>query len=453
MMSENKKLFKDFEKVSSKQWKQQIQFDLKGADYNETLVWESLEGIKVKPFYHYDESVTELVFNTPNEPFLVSQKIFVHDVVLSNKKAKEVLQKGADVIYFILENDKIEPNILTNNLPKEKKYHFTFLFLNFEFIAKLDAYLKSEGFTFTYFIDPIFQLTLTGNWFIDQKSDLQTLEKLNQINTPFLQINLTNYQNAGANIVQQLAYALAHVHEYIGYLKTIQHTITFEVAVGSNYFFEIAKLRALRILANTLLDEYKLNNPIEIIATPSQRNKTIYDYNVNMLRTTTECMASILGGANEVINIAYDSIYHKDNEFGDRIARNQLLILKEESYLDVVNNAVDGSYYIESLTEEFCQKALQLFKDIEANDGLISQLINGTIQKKISESADKEQSLFDQGKEILLGTNKYPNAQDKMKNELQLFPFVKQNNRKTLIAPLINKRLAEKIEQERLHNE
>ena len=172
-----------------------------------------------------------------------------------------------------------------------------------------------------------------------------------------------------------------------------------------------------------------------------------------MLRTTTECMSAILGGADSVANLAYDAIYHKDNEFGDRISRNQLLVLKHESYFDKVNNPADGTYYIESLTEQLAEKALELFKDIEKNGGLISQLIDGTIQRKINESAQKEQELFDSGKEVLLGTNKYPNKNDQMKNDLELYPFVKQNARKTLITPIIEKRLAEKLEQERLAQE
>mgnify|MGYP003484113610 FL=1 len=172
-----------------------------------------------------------------------------------------------------------------------------------------------------------------------------------------------------------------------------------------------------------------------------------------MLRTTTECMSAILGGADAVENLNYDALFHKSNEFGSRISRNQLLVLKSESYLDKVNNPADGTYYIENLTQQLAEKALTLFKDIEANGGLITQLIEGTIQRKIAESATKEQALFDEGKEVLLGTNKYPNAQDKMANDLELFPFVKNNPRKTLISPIIERRLAENLEQQRLEVE
>ena len=451
----NNNLFSDFEAVSSKQWKQQIQYELKGADYNETLVWESPEGIKVKPFYHNDETQVNLDAIVPTKPFTIVQNIFVHDVKKSNARALETLQRGAESVRFTLENDAILIEELMQNLPLENvNYYFNLPFLSVEFSNKINDFKVKNNTNIFIQNDPIGQLAKDGNWFENLEKDF---EKLNTIASktivPFLTISSGIYQNAGANIVQQLAYTLAQANEYFNRIPAINQPITIEVAVGTNYFFEIAKLRALRLLFNTLASEYNHNFDCHIIATPTKRNKTLYDYNVNMLRTTTECMSAILGGADAVANLAYDAIYHKDNEFGDRISRNQLLVLKHESYFDKVNNPADGAYYIETLTEQLAEKALELFKDIEKNGGLISQLIDGTIQRKINESAQKEQDLFDSGKEVLLGTNKYPNKNDQMKNDLELYPFVKQNARKTLITPIIEKRLAEKLEQERLSQE
>lgn len=451
----NNNLFSDFEAVSSKQWKQQIQYELKGADYNETLVWESPEGIKVKPFYHNDEIVVNLNAITPSKPFAIVQNIFVHDVKKSNARALETLQRGAESVRFTLENDVVSIEELMQNLPLENvNYYFHLPFLSVEFSNKINEFASKNRANIFIQNDPIGQLAKDGNWFENLEKDF---EKLNAIASktavPFLTISSGIYQNAGANIVQQLAYTLAQANEYFNRISAINQSITIEVAVGTNYFFEIAKLRAFRLLFNTLASEYNHNFDCHIIATPTKRNKTLYDYNVNMLRTTTECMSAILGGADAVANLAYDAIYHKDNEFGDRISRNQLLVLKHESYFDKVNNPADGAYYIETLTEQLAEKALELFKDIEKNGGLISQLIDGTIQRKINESAQKEQELFDSGKEVLLGTNKYPNKNDQMKNDLELYPFVKQNARKTLITPIIEKRLAEKLEQERLASE
>ena len=448
-------MFNEFKKISSKQWKQQIQFELKGADYNDKLVWESLEGIKVKPFYHKDEDTTINEVHTTITDFKILQNIFVFDVEKSNSKALDALNRGAESIRFTIENEKINSDELMKNLPlKNVSYYFNLKFLSIDFVTKLSEYASKNKANFIIQIDPIGQLAKDGNWFTNLEQDFNTLNQIASKTTDsFLTIKAGIYQNAGANMVQQLAYTLAHVNEYFNRVENLKQPITIEVAVGTNYFFEIAKLRALRILFNALAKEYNHTFECSIVTTPTKRNKTIYDYNVNMLRTTTECMSAILGGANAIANLPYDALYHKDNEFGERIARNQLLVLKNESYFDKVNNPADGAYYIESLTEQLAEKALELFKDIEANGGFITQLIEGTIQRKINNSAQKEQELFDSGKEVLLGTNKYPNKNDKMKHDLELYPFVKNNPRKTLITPIIEKRLAEKMEQERLNTE
>lgn len=451
----NTNLFDEFNSVSSKQWKQQIQFELKGADYNDTMVWESPEGIKVKPFYHLDELKPNFRVNSSELGFKIVQNIFVHNVKKSNKRAIETLNRGAESIRFTIENENSSIAELMQNLPLESTvYYFHLCFISIDFVNILNDFAAKNKASFIIQLDPIGQLVKDGNWFENLEKDFKKLNSIpNKNSIPFLSINATIYQNAGANMVQQLAYTLAHINEYFNRLKLINHPISIEVAVGTNYFFEIAKLRALRLLFSTLSKEYNYNFDCHIIAAPTKRNKTLYDYNVNMLRTTTECMSAVLGGANSISNLAYDSIYHKDNEFGDRISRNQLIILKKESYFDIVTNPADGNYYIESLTEQLSQKALILFKEIETNGGFITQLIEGNIQRKTTESAQKEQDLFETGKEILLGTNKYENKNDKMKSDLELFPFVKVKPRKTLIKPIIEKRLAEKMEQERLAKE
>jgi methylmalonyl-CoA mutase len=454
-LSTKNTLFSEFVSVSSKQWKQQIQYELKGADYNETLVWESPEGIKVKPFYHNDEDGKTFENNTPLKPFGIVQNIFVHDVKLSNQRALDTLNRGAEIIRFTLENESIAIEDLMQNLPLENTtYYFNLPFLSKEYCTSIQEYAFKNKFNFVILIDPIGQLAKDGNWFDSFEKDFENLQTITSNSSiPIIKIDGGLYQNAGATIVQQLAYTLAHVNEYFNRIPNLNHLISIEVSVGTNYFFEIAKLRALRILYNTLSKEYQHDFECNLIATPSKRNKTIYDYNVNMLRTTTECMSAILGGANAVANLPYDALYHKDNEFGDRIARNQLLILKHESFFDKVNNAADGAYYIESLTEQLAEKALVLFKEMEEKGGFLALLKEGVIQRKISESAQKEQDLIDSGKEVLLGTNKYPNKNDRMKNDLELYPFLKQNPRKTLITPIFEKRLAEKLEQERLSQE
>lgn len=450
-------LFSEFDPITSKQWKQKIQFELKGEDYNDTLIWNSSENIKVKPFYNHDDLPAKLPLNPKKNGFKICQNIFVFDLEKSIDRAIESIERGADSIIFTIENETIDVAKLLEKLPLEFcEIYFNLNFISVNYISKIETIAKSRNAKIHCNLDPIGQLAKEGNWFkTEEKDNFETLNLISKqvSQSSIISINSSLYQNSGANRVQELAYSLAHANEYLNRISTINQPIVFKISVGTNYFFEIAKLRAYRILFNSIAKEYNPNLECHLLVTPAKRNKTIYDYNVNMLRTTTECMSAIIGGADTITNLPYDALYHKDNEFGDRIARNQLLILKNESYFDKVNNPADGTYYIENLTQQLAEKALILFKDIEANGGFLKQLNEGIIKRKIQESADKEQELFDSGKEVLLGTNKYPNKEDKMKHDLELFPFVKVNPRKTLITPIIEKRLAEKIEQDRLGKE
>ncbi|WNH09390.1 methylmalonyl-CoA mutase subunit beta [Thalassobellus suaedae] len=454
-----KQLFNEFDSVSSKQWKQKIQFDLKGADYNNTLIWKSNEDISVKPFYHADDlKELQKSLGTKATEWKICQSIYVANIEKSNLKAINAINKGANSIKFIIPSETVSIENLLKNIDLDTtSIHFELHFLSSNFIEK-NAFISAEAKVY-YHTDIIGNLAKTGNWYNNIKGDFSQFESI-VTQTKYFSINASLYQNAGATIVQELGYALAHANEYLNYLDTnltkdVKQSIdvNFNIAVGSNYFFEIAKLRALRLLWKTVASKYKINTNCHISATPSIRNKTLYDYNTNMLRTTTECMSAILGGANTICNLPYDAIFHKDNAFGERIARNQLLVLKHESYFDKIDNPTDGAYYIESLTNQLAEKALELFKDIEKNGGFLKQLKAGTIQRKIKESAAKEQQLFDKGECILLGTNKHANPDDTMKNELEIYPFVKTNQRKTLIEPIIEKRLSETLEQKRLKNE
>ncbi|QCX39871.1 methylmalonyl-CoA mutase [Aureibaculum algae] len=455
-------LFDKFYQVSAKEWKQKIQFDLKGADYNETLVWESNEGIKVKPFYHKDD-IKFLPIVTSKKKYSICQSIFISDVKVANFLAKDALKRGANTIEFEA-HAEFDINQLLDQLhnsgdTKDNVHiYFKLNFLSESFLIQLIE--KCENLPIFLNVDLIGNLAKTGNWFRNKKEDnsvLKNILKKATKDTSVLSVDAGLYHNAGADIVQQVAYALGHGNEYLntitGDKKQIVHTISFQFAIGGNYFFEIAKLRAFEYVWQLLTKEYDVNIKAELFVKPSLRNKTLYDSNVNMLRITTECMSAILGGADVISNVSYDSLYHKKNEFGERIARNQLLILQEESYFKEVSQVAEGSYYIESLTKEIAEKALQLFKNIEKSGGFLSQLEAGTIQRKIEQSAAKEQQQFDKEEVILLGSNKYSNVDEKMKSELELYPFVKIKPRKTEIRPIITKRLAEKIEQERTSQE
>lgn len=445
-------LFDEFERLSPTAWKQKIQVDLKGADYNETLLWKTNEGIVVKPFYsEKDRNYAQI--NLPEKGFLICQSIFVDDVSIANKLAKDAIKRGASAIHFTAAKTFHYKKLLTDLIDNDIKLHFDFHFLDTDFVSNISEYCKNVECYFQ--TDIIGHLAETGNWFESLKSDIDKQQRINKKVGHSICVNASLYQNAGANIVQQLAYALAHTNEYIEIFdESVVDKIHYKFSVGSNYFFEIAKLRAFRILHASLLQYRQIREKrVHVFCQPSIRNKTIYDYNVNMLRTTTETMSAILGGSNTISNISYDSLYNKSNEFGERISRNQLLILQNEAYLKEAQNFADGAYYIESITKQLAEKALATFKQIEKGGGFLAQLKKGNIQNKISESASKEVKSFEKNEITLLGTNKLPNKNDKMKENLEIYPFLKTNISKTLIPPILQKRLSEQYEKNRLEQE
>lgn len=450
----NHQFFEEFNAIPPKQWKNKIQYELHGAEYNETLVWESLEGIKVRPFYHRDESQS-LSVNTQSTQWQLVHHIYIYDLEKSISNATSSLQKGTEAIYFTLANTSIDLTLLLVALPKNNVYFFRCTFLDRVYIEQVAQWATQNEYTIHILIDPIYQLVTDGNWFHNVTQDFSISDTLlSQSSKVNLTIDTKAYQNAGATIIQQVAYACSHWNEYLLRLKTQQQPIFIEVATGGTYFFEIAKLKALRVLFGLLAQEYGQHTlDIKIISIPTKRNKTLYSSTINQLRTTTECMSAILGGTDFISNLPYDTLYRKDNYLSQQIARNQLSLLKKEAHFTAVDNPTEGTYYLDYLTKQIAEKALDIFKQIEKSDGFITSLHAGTIQRKINESAEKEQNLFDTQKEILLGANRDLNTQEKMQAQLELYPFVKQKPRKTLIAPLIEKRLAEAYEQNRLAQE
>jgi len=462
-------LFNDFQPVSSKQWKQTIQMELHGLDYNETVLSGSNEGITIKPFYHQDEfKQLDIPINTTN--FSICQSIFVHDEKKANILAIKALKSGATSIQFIA-NRAFDFQVLLQNVFSETfnsvSIHFDFRFLDALFLKELLVFTKRQKVFLN--LDILGNLVSSGNWFYSNHKDheiLNSIAKFSKENLSIVGVDVSAYQNAGANTVQQVAYALAHANEYLYYFsklvaqnkldrnhfETLVQNMQFNFSMGGNYFFEIAKLRSFRYLFSKISKKYNIEAEAHIFAYPSQRNKTIYANHVNMLRSTTESMSGILGGANTITNLAFDALFHKKNEFGERIARNQLLLLKEESHVNTSNPA-DGSYYVEELTYEITAKALSIFKEIEKKGGFLNQLFEGTIQRKIQESAQKEQEQFDTMKLILTGVNKYKDFREMMKDSLEIYPFAKRKSHETILVPILPKRLSEKLEQVRLEQE
>jgi len=448
-----KYLFDEFDAISAADWKVKIQASLKGENYDDDLLWKSDEGVTVKPFYTSDDRHNTRIA-LPDKNYAICQSILVDDIRVANGLALENIRKGVNAIQFIAKTPFDYRRLLEKIDFINTTIYFNFEFLDENLVLEIENYFKGNHLVF-FQIDPIGNLSKTGNWFFNSEQDiLKTKKFATTVNHP-IHIDASLYQNAGATIIQQLAYAIAHTNEYIEIFgKSIANKIHYSFSVGGNYFFEIAKLRAFRLLLCALFKEHGIpETSAHIFSKPSLRNKTIYDHNVNMLRTTSECMSAIFGGANTICNCAYDAMYHRPNEFAARIARNQLLILQEEASLLKAHKIPNGVYYIESIERQFAEKSLEIVKKIERNGGFLEQLKDGAIQKEINEKAEREQKQFDQNQISLLGTNKLPQENDRMKNEIELYPFFKERNSNKLVTQIIQKRLSETYEKKRLELE
>ena len=192
-----------------------------------------------------------------------------------------------------------------------------------------------------------------------------------------------------------------------------------------------------------------------IHSTTSLRNKTIYDPYVNMLRTQTESMSAILGGTDSLTVEPFDIAFRKPDEFSERIARNQQLILKEEAYFDKVADPSAGSYYIETLTNLIADNAWKLFLEIEDLGGFLACLKTGIIQKKLEESVGRRKADIASGKVTLLGTNKFPDINEKAPSGIELDRAFKVSEQESelLIEPIEIFRVAQDLERVRLEDE
>lgn len=435
------KLFTEFNGVTNEQWKEQIIKDLKGIDID-TLTWHTSNGIAVKPFYTPSDLANETGPLFSNTDWDICEHIDVTNEVEANKQALHALQKGASGLVFYI-HKKIDTKKLLNGIAIENIYT--------QFILSNDAahvlndvkahYGKKNSFDGKYkcvvCIDPIDLFEYYGEWHTSQEKDLAILIDL--IHIP---VNASIYEEAGANQVHELAFALAHVNEYFNYLSEqsalnnkIIHT-TF--SIGGDFFMEIAKLRAYRKLTDLLQESYQTKFDSHIHCQTSQLNKSEKDAYTNLLRSTTESMSAIIGGANSLSIPPYDIAFNNVNEFSSRMAINQQHILKDESYLNKVADIASGSYYIESLTEQLAQKAWDMFKDIESKGGLIECLKLGYIQQLINGDYAALSEQYKQNKLVLIGVNKYPNAAEAKQTAKEL----ETNTKGKEIERILPKRLS-----------
>lgn len=480
----DEKLFNEFAPIPTEKWEEVIQKDLKGADYEKKLVWRTDEGFKVRPYYRAEDLKDIEYLNVmPNEfPFTRSTKTntnnweIVQNVTETNPEkanaiAKASVKGGATTIGFNMKEVKNAQDLATMlngiELPKVgvifrhtcgRAVEFAQDFLAYLAANKIDKAQVKGAISF----DPISCCLRNGKFATTQEDAMNKaieLVKLTADMPEFKVVNVRGLQmhNGGATIIQELGYTLGIANEYLAYatangLTVDQMAKKMEVtlSIASNYFMEIAKLRAFRLLWATMVNAYQPKCDcackVRINSVASSWNKTIYDPYVNMLRTTTEGMAAAIGGADSIALQPFDVAYKSDDDFSRRISRNVQIILKEESYFDKVVDPAAGSYYIENLTDSIAEHAWKLFQDVEAQGGMTKLVLAGEIKKAIEESCQKRDMDIATRKYVLLGTNQFPNANDAMLDKIE-------NNEEDTHAGLKFYRGARAFEELRLETE
>ncbi len=389
------KLFTEFTSTTAAQWKEQLVKDLKGIDYN-TLVWKTNLGIDVQPFYTKENLSTKPIPVFAKNDWAICENIFVSDAKTANAQALNALQNGASGLVFHI-TQKTDFAVLLNEILLQ--YIYTLFIVTPGFEKELSAYLNSA--------------TIGDNCFVECDTTLDGKVELH--NSSSICISTNMYQEAGSNTINELAFSIAHLNEYLNVASSSIKTVHLNISIGGDFFMEIAKLRALRKLVGFLLNQYGIKADIHIHAQTTLINKSTVDSYNNMLRSTTEAMSASIGGANSIVVLPFDVEFNSQNDFSSRMARNQQLILKDESYLNIVADMAAGSYYIETLTETLCEKAWEQFKLIESKGGLLACLKSNYIQKIITKDAEILIQQFKEGKLVLVGVNKFQNKNEEIK--------------------------------------
>ena len=482
-MANKEKLFTEFTAPTTQEWLDKIEVDLKGADFQKRLVWRTNEGFNVQPFYRREDLAN---LKTPDAlpgefPFVrgnkkdsnvwyVRQNIEVTDAKEANKKALDILNKGIDSLGFKLKGDMVSKETVEALLDG---IYCDCIEVNFaacprhavELAEILVAYFAEKGYDKEKVVgsiefDPMAKMVMKGK---DVTPVLENGPKLVEALKEYphfrcIAVSSDALNNAGAYIVQELGYALAWGNEYLQQLTDAgvdvdlaAKSIKFNMGVSENYFMEIAKFRAARLLWAQIVKQYvdedgtqrredaensnstnkdlcvsaSLRSEYDcakmcINATTSTYNQTLFDSYVNLLRSQTEAMSAALGSVHSMVVTPFDAPYkesgdrsQESGDFSERIARNQQLIIKEESHFDRIVDPGAGSYYIEHLTDALATEAWKIFLKVEEEGGFLAAVKAGTVQDDINATNVKRHGDAAKRKEFLLGTNQFPNFTEK----------------------------------------
>jgi len=452
MAEKNEKLFDQFPGVSYEEWRAKVETDLKGADFNKKLVWRTNEGFNVQPIYRAEDieglKTTE---SLPGEyPFvrgtrtdnqwLTRQEILTEDADEAHNIAVEILGKGVNSLGFKVKDANVETiaKLLDGIDLNAVEINFNCCPCKALDLAKaLVKYLKDNKaekiFHGSIDFNPLRKALRHGAEVSDgiaekAKALIETVKDIPALRV--IAVDSVLFCDGGAYIFQELGYALAWGAQWMTALTDaglsadeVAQRIKFNMGVSSNYFMELAKFRAARMLWAQIVEQYKPESvdsaKMHVHAATSKFNQTIYDAHVNLLRSQTEAMSAALAGVDSITVVPFDTPYKTPDAFSERIARNQQFLLKEESHLDKVVDPAGGSYYVETLTVSIANEAWKLFLDVVDKNGFFAEVSNGNVQKSVNESCEKRHTDVARRKEILLGTNQFPNINEKAADKIE----------------------------------
>ncbi|MFN8344579.1 MAG: methylmalonyl-CoA mutase family protein [Spirosomataceae bacterium] len=426
-------LFSEFSASDKEAWKQQAIKDLKGKDFAGTLLWKTAEGLTVQPYYAAEDTIDERltsVREAQQKPagWLNQPEIGYESEKTTNAEMKAVLSKGADAVLLVL--DKVDAGQIDfSKLFDGIKLSETPVFLqtNGQSVRVIEALLKCLPYQWKGGLadDGLAQWMTQGHWPETYFEGLASVISATRNSPQFRAVCVSShvFHNAGANAVQELAFTLASAVTYLDKLTDLGLTsaevmknLCFSVSVGTNYFMEIAKLRALRYLWGKIEsvwlsedgteDTFSLA-PCYIHAKTSSFYSAAVTADTNMLRATTEAMSAVLGGCNALTVRPYDAELKKTDDFSARIARNVSVLLKEEAHLDKAIDPAAGSYYLDTLTLQMADAAWDLFLEVEAKGGLPAAFEADFIQMQIEANFESALFALQTGQRLMVGVNKF----------------------------------------------
>ncbi len=484
--TKSEKLFTEFPPVPTEKWEEVITADLKGADYERKLVWKTGEGFNVRPYYRAEnlEGVKFLGSQAGEFPYVrgthahnrwrVHQTVSVVCPKEANAEALKILNAGVDSLGFCIASADFSAADLDTLLKDicipaveitfcgEKTAHVAELVL-----AKVEKEgIAKEDVRIAFCIDPLVKGLSSKGEFCSPNGEkciariVELIHKTKEYkHVRIVTVAGQTFGNSGSTIVEELAFTLSAGHDYLVRLTdagldvdAAARKLRFSFSVSSNYFMEIAKFRAARMLWANIVKGYgpakNCACKMQIHAETSRWNQTVYDPYVNMLRGTTEAMSATIAGVHSLEVTPFDTSFENPTEFSKRIARNVELLLKNESHFDQVVDPAGGSYYVENLTQSIAAEAWKLFLEIEEKGGYTEAYKAGLIVERIKASAAAKDKNIATRRQTLLGANQYPNFTEVAGKEITAESVTRKQAEGNVLVPY---RGAMAFEEMRLH--